>query len=512
MNNDGNCYDAIIIGSGIGGLSCANFLSRQGKKVLVLEQHITPGGYVCGFKRKGYYFDGANTSFSSHGIVFPTLKDLEIDLKLNFKLHENSLSVPGIKFKTTYKDFATFRNSLASNFAYEKNINKYLEIIEDFFNFFRVIEKYPVPIIHFGLRRFLATLTYSKVLFEKGIFKIIGSLMKYGRMSCEQFAGTFFSKGSDAYNFFSNYGNPRQSAMVLGAMISEFINDKWYPEHGEQYFANELVKKDEELGAEFKYKTLVTKIITKNGRAIGVKTNNGDYYAKNIISDADYRMTFNKLLDKPELLPDKFKERLNNAWLSEPIFTVYIGARYTPEEIRKMIDGNHIFFTPELKPRHFSEEVNKPDFFKYTGQSIFVPSMISPDIAPKGCSSIIVQCFCPNKWMNNWGKGNKDEYKRLKEIATSDIMENVRKVFPDIDGRIDVLEAATPVTYERYSFNSDGAFSAWSWETGKSFFKDLNVHIETPVKNLYCCSDWCYKLGGMVGALVAAKMIAQKLK
>jgi len=47
-------YDTIVIGSGIGGLTAAAFLSKEGQKVLVLERHYTAGGFTHVFKRKGY--------------------------------------------------------------------------------------------------------------------------------------------------------------------------------------------------------------------------------------------------------------------------------------------------------------------------------------------------------------------------------------------------------------------------------------------------------------------------
>ena len=47
-------YDAIIIGSGIGSLTTAAILSKEGKKVLVLERHYTVGGFTHIFKRKGF--------------------------------------------------------------------------------------------------------------------------------------------------------------------------------------------------------------------------------------------------------------------------------------------------------------------------------------------------------------------------------------------------------------------------------------------------------------------------
>ena len=50
-------YDTIVIGSGIGGLTTAAFLAREGKKVLVLERHYTAGGFTHVSKRKGYEWD-----------------------------------------------------------------------------------------------------------------------------------------------------------------------------------------------------------------------------------------------------------------------------------------------------------------------------------------------------------------------------------------------------------------------------------------------------------------------
>jgi all-trans-retinol 13,14-reductase len=50
-------YDAIVIGSGIGGLCSAALLSKLGKKVIVLEQHYTAGGFTHAYERNGYEWD-----------------------------------------------------------------------------------------------------------------------------------------------------------------------------------------------------------------------------------------------------------------------------------------------------------------------------------------------------------------------------------------------------------------------------------------------------------------------
>jgi len=52
-----NQYDVVVIGAGIGGLTCGAFLAKEGLSVLVPEQHSRPGGYCTSFLRKGFTFD-----------------------------------------------------------------------------------------------------------------------------------------------------------------------------------------------------------------------------------------------------------------------------------------------------------------------------------------------------------------------------------------------------------------------------------------------------------------------
>ena len=54
-----DCYDAIVIGSGIGGLTAAALLAKNGAAVLIVERHDRPGGYAHSFRRHAYRFDSA---------------------------------------------------------------------------------------------------------------------------------------------------------------------------------------------------------------------------------------------------------------------------------------------------------------------------------------------------------------------------------------------------------------------------------------------------------------------
>ena len=51
--------DVVVIGAGIGGLVCANYLAKAGASVVLVEKHYVPGGYCSSFRRGPYYFDAA---------------------------------------------------------------------------------------------------------------------------------------------------------------------------------------------------------------------------------------------------------------------------------------------------------------------------------------------------------------------------------------------------------------------------------------------------------------------
>ena len=61
-------HDVIIVGAGIAGLTCANYLVSSGKKVLILEHNHQAGGLMGGFRRKGFYFDAGDQSFEEAGV------------------------------------------------------------------------------------------------------------------------------------------------------------------------------------------------------------------------------------------------------------------------------------------------------------------------------------------------------------------------------------------------------------------------------------------------------------
>jgi phytoene dehydrogenase-like protein len=122
----------------------------------------------------------------------------------------------------------------------------------------------------------------------------------------------------------------------------------------------------------------------------------------------------------------------------------------------------------------------------------------------------MIQTAVPYHWMNNWGNGDRQIYKKLKDKAKKALIEKASVVIPDLEKYIEFEDAATPLTYERYTENTDGATSAWSWNPRKWYYKDgYNIRVTTPIKNLLICSCWANEMGGIPTAIQAPRKCAE---
>jgi phytoene dehydrogenase-like protein len=122
---DDDTFDAVVIGSGIGGLSCAAAFARQGFKPLVLEKHDRPGGYATTFTRPGgFVFDvslHSTTAWEQNGLHnlipgFPEIRDLE------FVPHPNLYRAiyPEHDIRVPQKDVKAYADLLVKHFPAEE--------------------------------------------------------------------------------------------------------------------------------------------------------------------------------------------------------------------------------------------------------------------------------------------------------------------------------------------------------------------------------------------------------
>lgn len=495
--------NVIIIGSGIGGLIAGNLLAKKGHKVTMFEAHNRPGGYTAGFYKKGYYFESGTLSFEASASVFKAMKDIGVYEKINFA--RQKMRFVAEEFDGIPENYDDYKKMVYSGFPLDKE--KLDAVFSDLDRMAKLMGNVdePMPFLYNGLKMFKALFPYIQ-----SIPKQMKLTKLYGNMTSSEFAAKYFEKNSKLFYLFSQAGYPDMPAM-FGNGLAAMFTDYWTVKDGMQSWADILAENFKNLNGDLKLNSYVDKIITKKGAAIGVSCKNADYYADYVIAAGDYKKTLLKLLDDQGIIPQALQDNISRAAVSEAFFTVYLGLNISNEELGKYMKVPYVFLDQKDDYDIYNSEDG--EFFGKTSVSLYSLSMVNSQHAPEGKSSLMLQTMVPYHWMNNWGGGDEEVYQLLKEKARDAMIVSASRLIPDLKEYIEYKDAATPLTYERFTYNTDGASSAWSWNPKKKFYKNLmSVNVDTPVKNLYIGSCWAMQIGGVPGALAAAYQCVKKIK
>ncbi len=486
-----------IIGSGIGGLTAGNLLAKKGHRVTIFEAHTSPGGYTAGFRSNGFYFESGTLSFESSHLIFPVMKEIGVFDKVEFvrqKLAIIAGQMNGVC--SSYEDLKRLARDAYP--AKEENLDRYFGVadrmIKTMFAVFRPKGLVGYLAYPFNLARFMA-------LFRK-----------YSKITITDFAARSFGHDSVLFRFFKDFGYPDMSAALIGPAFASFFDDYWTVRSGMQSWADALAGNFRSLGGELKLSSPIDKIVTKNGAAVGVESRGEFHPADWVISAADYKKTFLEWLDNPSLLPAAFREKVSRAAVSEGIVTVYLGLNIPPAELARWLKAPHVNYNDNQEDIDIRSSGGDPDFFRKVSVGLYSPSLHDANLAPEGKSGLMIHAISPYRWMDNWGGADRQKYRKLKEAVKQHLVARVSAVIPGLADRIEFSDMATPRTYERYTGNTDGATSAWSWNPKNKFYKKImGVQITTPVRNLLIGSCWSCQIGGVPSAINAACKCAQKI-
>ncbi len=486
-----------IIGAGIGGLVAGNVLAKKGHKVTIFESHTAPGGYTAGFWKKGFYFESGTLSFESSSRVIQVMKDIGVCDKIPFVRQYGRWMFPGLD--CVAHSFGDLKTALLVAFPAEKD-----RLVRYFAEVDRMV------------RALLAARKPGNVLeavgFPVKLVRLIRLFQKYAKTTLPEFTSVYFDRDSALYRLFKEIGYPEMGAAILGGAVLSFFEDYWTVRTGMQSWADVLAENFESLGGELRLRSHVGKIITQDGAAVGVMSDGKEYRADWVLSASDYKKTFLRLLDNPALIPPELKQKIEDAPVSESFFTVYLGLGVPQEKMKEYLKIPHVYYS-EDNPEADIHNSGDEHFFEKTWVMLYSPSLMNPDLAPEGKSSLMIQAMAPHKWLNNWGGGDRETYKRLKETAKNALIDRASALVPDLRNRIEFEDAASPLTYERYTHNTGGASSAWSWNPRKKFHKNImQAQIKTPVRNLLISSCWSVQIGGVPSAIQAALECAKRIK
>jgi len=505
-------YDAIIIGSGIGGLITGSYLARQGVKVLICEQHTQPGGYFTSFQRKGYTFDGGIQGCEDGGMFFPLFRSLGLFDRIKFKKSHFAIASPDFFLPVeTVSDVGAFYGKLKSIYPHEsRGLEHIRRDAEACCNFMVSFQKLPNPMFTSwrdaltGLPRWFLENTSS--------VKYAGEFFQNMKLTMEEYFKQHV-RDPDLYRFLcqmSYSGSPAS----FGLLFFTFLMDYHHPMGGVQRIPDLLALTITEHGGQIRYRTLVEEILVRNGKAEGVKTHAGEIFrAPFIISNGDARRTYLNMLPSQEV-PESYKRGLRQSTVSESFFTVFLGVDIPPEEI--FTQGcSHVLYFPDYQGVGIDEyrRSDHEDVYARAPVEINVNSIHDPSLAPKGQSTVVLQAAAFAEFADNWGtkKGKHTKrYRALKEKIAGQLIATAEQLIPKLSEKIKFKLTATPYTFERYTLNSGGASAGWSFHPEKGFNSGMKFFtgFKPPVKNLFQVGHWAMTPGGAPSGIITGAIVS----
>ncbi|MBI4509921.1 MAG: NAD(P)/FAD-dependent oxidoreductase [Deltaproteobacteria bacterium] len=502
-------FDAIVIGSGLSGLTTAVGLARGGKKVLLVERHYLPGGYATSFRRKKFTFEvslHATSGLGKGGLIHQMLSELGVmDRVTPIPIGETML------VKSPVGDFAMgpgYLEDLKRQFPQEA----------------AGIDALDAMMIR--LRKEYGRMHRLDFLPER-LYQWIGRLVaptlyRYRHHTLDKCLADF-TNNEDLKRLlavqFGYFGLPlsKISAVLYLLGWSGFLKEGiFYIKGSSQALSNALVERLEELGGHVLLGHGVEEILVNGGRAVGVRckreTARGEgpaheFRAPVIVSNANPFLTFKMLSDGSALAP-AYRKQLQDLEVGASLSVLWVGLDCKFSEISKEKSHSLAFFEGDSfdLDRRF-ESCWRGGATGIDGLTDY--SSLDPSLAPEGKSALLV---VRQDFMKHWRDLDAEQYQAKKAAMIDDMLGALEARYPGFRSHVEVVEAGTPRTMERYTLNVDGSFNGFAYNTKRVGMGNSGLNMKTPIKGLYLASAWIgSSSGGFYGCIINGFTTAKKL-
>lgn len=444
-------YDVIIIGSGLAGMTAANILGRNGHQVLLLESHNKLGGFATWFFRNNreHVFD-----ISLHGFPVGMIKTCR--KYWNKDIADSIVQLKDVRFVNpqfkVQTDFTKehYTKVLVDQFAIPQ------ETVTAFFEYLATMNFYDN-----------SQLT-NRDLFEK-----------------------FFPGRNDVTRIlmepitYANGSTLDDPAITYGIVFSNFMSKGVYTFKG----GTDLIigkMKDELLknNVDIKLQSKVDKIIVTDGKVSGLMLNGKFIKSKAILSNANIKSTILGMVGE-EHFPASYVEKTKAIRLNSSSCQVYMG-------LKKGVSIPHIgdlVFTsshPTYDPARLLDlKVSSRTF------SVYYPKDSRPQ-EPDAPVAIVSSTNCN---YDDWKKLSPEEYENEKKIMIEDTLKGLEAFLPDIRDKLDIVEAATPLTIERYTLHPKGTSFGTKFEG-----LDVSMNLHKTLPGLFHAGSVGIIMSGWLGA------------
>ncbi|HMD50799.1 MAG TPA: NAD(P)/FAD-dependent oxidoreductase, partial [Bryobacteraceae bacterium] len=509
--NVADTFDAIVIGSGMGGLTAASLLARQaGKRVLILERHYTAGGFTHTFHRPGYewdvgvhYIGQVNDPASPLRAVFDHLTDGHLQWSAMPDVYDRFIL--GSREYEFVSGTERFRERLKEYFPKEG------PAIDGYFRAVRSCVR-------------SSGLYFAAKAVPGPIERIAGPLMRApflrhaGRTTADTLAGLGCSRelAGVLTGQWGDYGlPPGRSSFGAHAIVAEhYFNGAAYPIGGAGAILESMLPAIEAAGGMLLVSASVKEVLLdQQGRAAGVRMQDGrEFRAATVISDAGAANTYRRLLPLSARETRDPIEKIERIPPSMAHISLYVGLKSTAEELGIFPGNLWICPGPEhdanVSRSEASQEAPFPAVF------ISFPSAKDPSFADRypGRSTIEVVAPAPFSWFAKWAetrwKHRGSDYDELKAGLAARLQDQLETAVPQVRGKIDTAELSTPLSTRSFTNHEQGQIYGLAHVPER--FRLNCLGPRTAVRGLYLTGadvTMAGVSGAMMGGVVSASAI-----
>jgi len=473
-------YDIIIIGAGLGGLTAGAKLAKEGKSVLLIEQHSKPGGCATTFRRHDFTLE-----VGLHEMDGPYPRDMKNRIFTELEVFDNVefVKVPEFYHFVSERIEITIPHDPAAAAAILKDkFPAEVNGIDAFF--YRILNPKRIP---------AAGETYK----DQSVGEFLDSIIKDEDLKLV-LLGNLGYFHDDPYSISLAYYSVAQGSYFNGGAS--------YIKGGSQKLSDHLAGYIRKHGGKVVLNHLVTGFIKENGKLAGVtyRETRRDIstiqkaYAGDIIANAAMPSIAEML---PEDIAIRLKEEISNQKPGASLLSIYFGFRHN----LMTIGHNHystFYFDNSIKSQAGIFNNNCSDFS--TRSFTFIDyGQIDSGLAPGGKS---VGAICCIDYTSGWENLSRNDYLSKKEEVAKVFISRLEKLVPGIADEIEYYEVGTPTTVRRYTLNPEGAVYGFAQTPGKP-----SIDIKRLPDNLHFASAWGKTGGGFSGAIYGGFLCAYNI-
>ncbi|MDD5265364.1 MAG: NAD(P)/FAD-dependent oxidoreductase [Candidatus Bipolaricaulis sp.] len=499
-NRHGRRESVAIIGGGVAGLCAGCYAQMNGYKATIFEMHSLPGGVCTAWQRNGYTIDscvhwllGSGPASGFHKLWKEvgalrglTIVDLDEFMRIELK------GSPALVF---YRDVDRFERHLLELGPEDgKTIRELANAIRRFTRFDMPVDKAPE-----------LSSVWDKLVTGACMMPLGPAFIKWRKVTVADFAKRL--KSSVLRDAFGALAGEAAGFPMLGLIMMlawQEAKIAGYPLGGSLPFVRNIEKRFHDLGGQIRYSARVEKILVearpdgRGDRAIGVRLADGsEHRADVVISAADGRSTIFDLL----------------------------GGRFVDEEVRKPYEGGMETFPPLL---YVSLGIADPlDNVPQASSGISFPLNPSVEIdgkardrlsmnvynfdralAPAGKTVVIVMITAG---YDRWKTLSADpaRYRAEKGLVGERVLDALEQRLPGIRSKVEMIDVATPTTWERYTGNWRGSYEGWLM-TGAFFGSGMKKTLPG-LGNFRMVGEWVSPGGGLPPAVSTGRDAIQIL-